>query len=111
MSHEPSQVAAIRSVLCYRTGGPRHSDDEKPTYTKTSRYLFGLDQQLGDYARIDLTDLPTARSCSSFLFPRRAPGFDGVDAVYKRLFQNALADGPEYESEQSSLEVLAVAYD
>ncbi len=31
--------------------------------------------------------------------------------VLKRLFQNALADGPEHEAEQASLEVLAVAYD
>jgi len=42
---------------------------------------------------------------------RRVPGFDGLDAVYKRLFQNAIADGPEHEAEQPSLEVLAVAND
>ena len=39
------------------------------------------------------------------------PGFDGLDGVFKRLFQNALADGPEHEAEQPSFEVLAVAYD
>ena len=38
-------------------------------------------------------------------------GFDGLDGVYKRLFQNALADGPEHQAEQPSLEVLALAYD
>jgi hypothetical protein len=39
------------------------------------------------------------------------PGFDGLDGVFKRLFQNALADGPEHEAEHPSLEVLALAYD
>jgi len=41
---------------------------------------------------------------------RSVPGFDGLDGVYKRLFQNALPDGSEHEAEQPSLEVLAVAY-
>src|SRR5436190_8900903 len=31
--------------------------------------------------------------------------------VFKCLFQNTLADGPEHDTEQPSLEVLAVAYD
>jgi hypothetical protein len=39
------------------------------------------------------------------------PGFDGLDGVFKRPFQNAPADGPEHQAEQPSLEVLAVAYD
>jgi hypothetical protein len=39
------------------------------------------------------------------------PGFDGLDGVYKRLFQNPPADGPEYETEQPPRQVLAVAYD
>jgi len=42
--------------------------------------------------------------------PRRS-GFDGFNRVYKRPFQNALADGPEHEAEHTSLEVLAVGYD
>src|SRR5208283_758364 len=32
------------------------------------------------------------------------------DGVYKRLFQNALADGSNNEAEQPSLEVFALAY-
>ena len=39
------------------------------------------------------------------------PGFDGLDRVCKRLFQNPPADGPEYETEQPPRQVLAVAYD
>ena len=39
------------------------------------------------------------------------PGFDSLDAVFKRRFQNVPADGPEHEAKQTSLEVLAVAYD
>jgi len=38
------------------------------------------------------------------------PGFDGLDGVFKSLFQSALADGAERESEDPSLEVLALAY-
>src|SRR5262249_27922219 len=39
------------------------------------------------------------------------PGFDSRDGVFKRLFQNPPADGPEYEAEQPPREVFAVAYD
>ena len=51
------------------------------------------------------------RSCRDRLRRFAVPRFDSLDAVYKRLFQNALADGPEHEAKQPSLEVLAVAYD
>src|SRR6267142_297925 len=37
--------------------------------------------------------------------------FDGLDGVFKRLFQNPPADGPEYEAEQPPRQVFAVAYD
>src|SRR4051812_17142863 len=49
---------------------------------------------------------------SSFSFrPRRAvPGFDSLDGVFKRPFQNALADASEHESEHPSSKVLALAY-
>src|SRR5277367_2852409 len=54
-----------------------------------------------------------ALACSSrdSLSSRAVPRFDGLDAVHKRLFQNALADGPEHEAEQLSFEVLTFAYD
>ena len=39
------------------------------------------------------------------------PGFDGLDGVFKRPFQNPPADGPEYEAEQPPLQVFAIAYD
>ena len=35
------------------------------------------------------------------------PGFDGLDGVFKRLFQNPPADGPDHEAEQPSFEGLA----
>lgn len=38
-------------------------------------------------------------------------GFNGLDAVCKRLFQNAPADGTEHDAEQESLEILALASD
>src|SRR5262245_10967666 len=44
-------------------------------------------------------------------FRHAVAGFDGLDRVFKRLFQNALADCPDHEAEQLSLQVLAVAYD
>ena len=50
-------------------------------------------------------------SCCAFRSRRAVPGFDGLDGVFKRPFQNALADGPEYKAEQPSLEVLALAND
>jgi len=34
------------------------------------------------------------------------PGFDGLDGVFKRLFQNPPADGPEYEAEQPPVRFL-----
>jgi hypothetical protein len=37
-------------------------------------------------------------------------GFDGLNRVYKRLFQNAPTDGFNQESEQMTLEVLSVAH-
>src|SRR5215468_10374341 len=37
-------------------------------------------------------------------------GFDGLDAVFECLFQDALADGPEHQAEETTLEVLPVAY-
>jgi len=37
------------------------------------------------------------------------PGFDGLDGVCKRFFQDTFADRPEHEAEYSSLEVLAFA--
>jgi hypothetical protein len=40
---------------------------------------------------------------------RPVPGFDGLDGVFKRPFQNPPADGTEREAERPSLEVLAVA--
>ena len=38
-------------------------------------------------------------------------GFDGLDGVFKRFFQNPPADGPEYEAEHPPRQVFAVAYD
>src|SRR5271157_2634483 len=38
------------------------------------------------------------------------PGFDSLDGVLERLLQNPLADGPEYEAQQPSLEGLTIAY-
>src|SRR6184192_2592596 len=37
-------------------------------------------------------------------------GFDGLDGVFKRLFQGPPADGPQYEAEQPPRQVFAVAY-
>src|SRR6516225_3036670 len=45
------------------------------------------------------------------LLPCSVPGFDGLDAAYKRLFQNAPANRAEHEAEHLSLKVLALAYD
>ena len=60
--------------------------------------------------RIDLTELPPAHAARfSFAAPFRASM--ALTLFTERLFQNALADGPEHEAEQPSLEVLAVAYD
>src|ERR1700722_5035067 len=39
------------------------------------------------------------------------PRFDSLDRVYKRLFQNAPADGPQHEAERAPFEVLALAND
>src|SRR5262245_25112786 len=36
--------------------------------------------------------------------------FDRFDAIFKRLFQDSLADSPDHESEQPSLEILALSY-
>src|SRR5271169_4275040 len=44
-------------------------------------------------------------------FRRGVPGFDGLDGVFKGLFQNAPVDGPEHQAAHPSLEVLAVADD
>jgi len=48
--------------------------------------------------------------CGS-LSHRAVPRFDGFNGIRKRLFQNALADGPEHQSERLSFEVLAFADD
>src|SRR6516162_1530637 len=37
------------------------------------------------------------------------PGLDGLDGAGQRLAQDPLADGPEHDREQPSLEVLALA--
>src|SRR5580704_10578104 len=50
-------------------------------------------------------------SCYVFLSHRAVPGFDGLDGVYKRLFQYALTDSPDHQADQPSLEVFALAYD
>src|SRR5947199_1028321 len=42
---------------------------------------------------------------------RVVPGFDSLDGVFERPFQDTPADGPEHEAEHPSLEVLAVAHD
>jgi len=39
------------------------------------------------------------------------PRFDRFDRGYKRLFQDASTYSPEHEAEQSSFEILALAYD
>jgi len=52
----------------------------------------------------------TRNGCVS-LSRRNVPGFDGLDGIFKRPSQNVSADGPDHESEQPALEVLAVAYD
>src|SRR5271156_5305146 len=49
--------------------------------------------------------------CSTSLFRRASLCFDGLHAVYKRLLQNAPANGPEHKAEQASLEVLAFTDD
>jgi|SRR5215471_7911007 len=54
--------------------------------------------------RLDFTGL-----LRSLLSCRVVPGFDGPGGVYKRLFQNAFADGPQHQAEHPSLEVLAFA--
>ena len=53
----------------------------------------------------------TMGSCRASRFRRAVPGFDGFDGVFKRLLQNALADGPEHKAEHPPLKVLAIAYD
>src|SRR5580692_10987183 len=57
--------------------------------------------------------LPDSRSLRKgcIVLCSAVPGFDGPNRVFKRLFQNARADGPEHEAEQPSPEVLAFAYD
>jgi hypothetical protein len=50
-------------------------------------------------------------SSCGFKSRRFVPGFDHFNGVFKCLFQNVPADGPEHEAEHSSLEVLALAYD
>ena len=57
------------------------------------------------------TFIQTLASGCAPLSYHAVPGFDGLDGVYKRLFQNALADGPDDQAEQPSLEVLALADD
>jgi hypothetical protein len=47
--------------------------------------------------------------CSEFFFRSTVPGFDGLDAIGKRLLQNILADGSKHEAEQPSLEILTLA--
>jgi hypothetical protein len=50
-------------------------------------------------------------SCGASLSRRAVLSFEGLHTVFKRPFQYAPADGPEHESEHSSLEVFPVAYD
>src|SRR6202020_1089381 len=50
-------------------------------------------------------------SCSESLVRLAVPCFNRLDTIHKRLFQNALANGPEYEAEHPSLEVLALPND
>ena len=38
-------------------------------------------------------------------------GFDDLDAVLERLFQNPSADGSQHEAERPSLDILALAHD
>src|SRR3954451_17458375 len=42
---------------------------------------------------------------------RAVPSLDRLDAVLERAVQAALADRPEHEPEELSLEVLAITYD
>jgi hypothetical protein len=46
-------------------------------------------------------------SFSSWVVPR----FDGLKALFKRAYQNAPTDCPEYEAKQTSLEILSIADD
>ena len=41
---------------------------------------------------------------------RAVPGFNSLDRVHKRLFQDTFADSSDYQAEQPSLEVLAIPY-
>ena len=52
--------------------------------------------------------LGSRRTCLS---RRAVPCFDSLYGVLERLLQNALAVSPDYDAEQPSLEVLAIAYD
>src|SRR5580693_5295683 len=47
-----------------------------------------------------------ACSRSAFLVGRGAPGFNGLDAVYERLFQDAFADRSEHKSSRNPLRFL-----
>src|SRR5689334_21953272 len=54
----------------------------------------------------------SAASSGYVLFsPDAVPSLNRFDGVYKRFFQNALADGPDDQAEQPSLEGFAVTYD
>jgi len=60
-----------------------------------------------------LAELNEVTSGSSYapISHRPIPGFNSLHRVYKRFFQDTLADGPDHQAEQPPLEVLAVAYD
>ena len=50
-------------------------------------------------------------SCGDRLRGQSVPSFNGLDAVYECLFQNALSDRPEHEAKQATFEVLACTDD
>ena len=64
--------------------------------------------RLGHLSRYDAVATAEAREPAVALL---RPGLDRLDAVDERLLEHALADRPEHELEQPSLEVLALADD
>src|SRR5262245_10118221 len=56
------------------------------------------------------TPSETRRGAVCLALSGAVTSFDSLDAVFKRFSQDALADGPEHESERPSFEVLALAY-
>jgi hypothetical protein len=77
----------------------------KPIPTRSARVAnptFGS-ATIAMLARISTSSVPASR--------RVVPSFDGPDGLIQCLLKDALADGPEHDAEEPSLEVLAVAYD